>query len=180
MTEKEITQSQFIPSEEQIPPGFYRRYYRGWKPFWKDFKYLLSHQKHIKRAMNSELLTAAFRERLMLAVTEVNQCSYCRRFHVGQAKKAGISVDEITQYLKGTIPESIPEDQKLAVCYAQHWAESDAETDPDFQDEVTRVYGDQGFEEISMVLQMIRMGNLLGNTTDYWLYKISRGKWGGG
>jgi AhpD family alkylhydroperoxidase len=180
MTEKEITLSHILPEEDQTSPGFWRRYYRGWKSFWKDFKFILSHRKKIKSAMSSDLVTAAFRERLMLAVTEVNQCSYCRRFHVGQAKKVGISVDEVTQYLKGTIPETIPEDQKLAVCYAQHWAETDADPDPDFQDQVKRVYGDKGFEEILMVLRMIRMGNLLGNTADYWLFRISRGKWGGG
>jgi AhpD family alkylhydroperoxidase len=179
VTEKEYNQSQIHPSEDQISPGFQRRYYRGWRSFWKELKFILSHQDKIKSAMNSEILTAAFRERLMLAVTEVNQCSYCRKFHVGQAKNVGISVAEITQYLKGTIPETIPEEQKLAVCYAQHWAENDAKPDPDFQDQVRRVYGEQGLEEISMVLRMIRMGNLLGNTADYLLYKISLGKWGG-
>ena len=128
--------------------------------------------------MRSELLTDAFRERLMLAVTEVNQCSYCRTFHVGQARKAGISPDEITKYLKGTIPEDIPEDQKLAVCYAQQWAESDTEPDPEFQDQVIEAYGEKGFQAISIVLRMIWMGNLMGNTADYLLYKLSFGKLG--
>jgi AhpD family alkylhydroperoxidase len=177
VTDTKLARSEKFPNGDQKPPGFLRRYYRGWKPFWTDLKFLLSRRKQIKAAMNSEMVTSAFRERLMLAVTEVNQCSYCRKFHIGQAKQAGISVDEVSAYLKGTIPESVPEDQKLAVCYAQHWAESDGEPDPDFRDEVMRVYGQRGFKEITMVLYLIRMGNLLGNTLDYFLYRISRGRW---
>ena len=178
MTEKEVNRSDNSSREAQKPGGFQRRYYRGWKPFWQDLKTIISRQDKIKAAMDSSWLSAAFRERLMLAVTEVNQCSYCRRFHVGQAKKAGISTEEITAYLKGTIPEDVPENQKLAICYAQHWAETDVQPDSEFQDQVIQAYGKQGFEEITMVLYMIRMGNLLGNTLDYLLYRISFGKLG--
>ena len=97
---------------------------------------------------------------------------------MGQAKEAGISSEEITEFLKGTIPDVIPGEQKLAVCYAQHWAETDADPDKDLQAEVTETYGEAGFQTISMVLRMIRMGNLLGNTVDYFLFKISFGKLG--
>ena len=164
---------------EQGENGFHRRYYRGWKPFWKDTAYLFSHRDEIKKAMRSDVITSAFRERLMLAVTEVNQCRYCRTFHVGQAREAGISSEEITAFLKGTIPDDIPEEQKLAVCYAQHWAETDTDPDKDLKTQVSETYGEAGFQTISMVLQMIRMGNLLGNTVDYVLFKISFGKLGG-
>lgn len=115
----------------------------------------------------------------MLAVTEVNQCRYCRTFHVGQAREAGISTEEITQYLKGAIPADVPEDQKLAVCFAQHWAENETLPDPEFQAQVIQAYGEKGFQAMSIVLRMIWMGNLMGNTADYLLYKISFGKWGG-
>ena len=115
----------------------------------------------------------------MMAVTEVNRCSYCRTFHVGQARRAGISAQEITQYLKGTIPDHIPEDQKLAVCYAQHWAENNTQPDPEIQAQVIQAYGEKGFQAIGILLRMIWMGNLLGNTVDYLLYKVSFGKLGG-
>ena len=178
MRKEEIARPQAAASEQNSQKGFPRHYYRSWKRFWADLKYMFSHSDRIREAMRSELLTDAFRERLMLAVTEVNQCSYCRTFHVGQARKAGISPDEITKYLKGTIPEDIPEDQKLAVCYAQQWAESDTEPDPEFQDQVIEAYGEKGFQAISIVLRMIWMGNLMGNTADYLLYKLSFGKLG--
>jgi len=158
--------------------GFKRRYYRGLRPLWKDFSYLMANRDKIKEAMRSEWITEGFRERLMLAVTEVNRCQYCWTFHVGQARQAGVSAEEITEYLKGTIPEDIPEDQKLAVCYAQHWAESDRQPDPELQEQVMNAYGERGFEAISIIIRMIWMGNLLGNTADYLLYRISFGRLG--
>ena len=158
--------------------GFTRRYYSSWKAFWYDLSYAFSHRDQIRRAMRSPKVDQTFRERLMLAVTEVNQCRYCRTFHIGQAKEAGISMEEINIYLRGTIPDDIPEEQKLAVCYAQHWAETDASPDNDYQDQVREAYGKDGFEAISTVLRLIRMGNLLGNTWDYFLYRVSFGRLG--
>jgi len=178
LMKNKMTQTQ-TPSATQGMKGFQRRYYRGWKPLWKDLRYLFSNQDQIKEAMRSDLITGDFRERLMLAVTEVNQCRYCRTFHVGQAREAGVSSGEIATFLKGMIPEDVPEDQQLAVCYARHWAENDTISDPEFQEQVVQAYGENGFQAISMVLRMIWMGNLLGNSWDYFLYKISFGKLGG-
>jgi len=158
--------------------GFQRRYYRKWGSFWADLKFLFSHRGQIREVMRSGQISDAFRERLMIAVTEVNGCRYCRTFHVGQAKQAGISIEEITQYLKGTIPEDIPEDQKLAVCYAQHWAENETLADHDYETQMAESYGESVFQAISLLLRMIWMGNLLGNTWDHILYRISFGKLG--
>ena len=169
---------------DEYPPGlgksgFQRRYYQGWRSFWKDFKGLMTRRDQIKLAMRDSKIDSAFRERLMMAVTEVNGCRYCRTFHIGQAKEAGISMEEINTYLLGNIPDDIPEEQKLAVCYAQHWAENDASADEDYEEQVREWYGEESFQSISVVLRMIWMGNLLGNTWDYVLYRISFGKLGG-
>jgi len=169
------------PTDQSQPKAknkFQRRYYESWSSFWKDLKYLISNRAQIKIAMSSPKLPPAFRERLMLAVTEVNLCRYCRTFHVGQAKQAGIPMEEILIYLKGTIPEEIPAEQKMAVCYARHWAETDNQPNAHYIDQIKVTYGDDGFQAINMVLRMIRMGNLLGNTWDYFLFKMSFGNLG--
>jgi AhpD family alkylhydroperoxidase len=158
--------------------GFQRRYYRKWGAFWTDLKFLLRQQDQIRQVMRSGLIPPAFRERLMLAVTEVNGCRYCRTFHVGQAKQAGIPISEITEYLKGCIPEEVPDEQKLAICYAQHWAENETQADPDLISQMIEAYGESEFQAINILLRMIWMGNLLGNTWDYILFKISFGKLG--
>ncbi len=71
-----------------------------------------------------ELLSPAFRERLMLVVTEVNGCRYCRAFHASEALKVGITDSELAQLLAGQIPTDAPDDEIPAMIYARYWAES--------------------------------------------------------
>jgi AhpD family alkylhydroperoxidase len=107
---EERTPESHNPPTDLGKDGFQRRYYSSLRNFWKDLSYLISHRAEIKEAMLSDRVTTAFRERLMLAVTEVNQCRYCRTFHIGQAKQAGIPIEEISEYLKGSIPDDVPEE----------------------------------------------------------------------
>jgi AhpD family alkylhydroperoxidase len=157
---------------------FRKRYYTDLKSFWWDFRYVISRRSDIKAAMQNRGISKAFRERLMMAVTEVNDCRYCRRFHTHQAFQAGIPEEEIKTYLSGALPEDIPNDQKLAVAYAKYWAERDADPEPESSNRLQEEYGLEGYQAIEILLYMIRMGNLLGNTWDYFLYRISFGNWG--
>ncbi len=157
---------------------FRKRYYSSWRVFWKDFLVLLSQRNQIKKALRENRISPAFRERLMMAVTEVNDCRYCRTFHTQQAYQAGLSEQEIKTYLSGIIPEDMPPEEKLAVCYAKYWAENDAQPDLESQNQIREAYGEEGFDAIQIILRMIRMGNLLGNTGDYILFRISFGRLG--
>jgi AhpD family alkylhydroperoxidase len=159
--------------------GFNRRYYRGLKEFWGDFSYLISHRSHIRDAVGANGLPLDFRERLMLTVTEVNQCRYCRTFHVQQAELAGLTGSEIKAYLDGAVPREVPEDQRLAVSYARFWAETAANPPQEIRDQVRNEYEENLFQSIEITLRMIWMGNLLGNSFDFLLFRISSGRWGG-
>ena len=44
-----------------------------------------------------------FRERIMLAVTEVNGCRYCSYFHSKQALEAGMTAAEVKQLANGDL-----------------------------------------------------------------------------
>ena len=114
----------------------------------------------------------------MLAVTSVEGCRYCSYFHSKLALKGGISQEEIGRLLSGDV-EDCPEEEALAVLYAQHWAESNAHPDPVAVEKLQEIYGPNKTEAIHLMLRMIRLGNLLGNTWDYLLYRISFGKWRG-
>lgn len=65
----------------------------------------------------------------------------------------------------------------MAVIYAQYWAESNANPDPEAVLKLQETYGVEKAEAINLVLRMIRLGNLTGNFFDYLLYRISLGKW---
>jgi AhpD family alkylhydroperoxidase len=78
---------------------FQKRTYQGLGEVWEDFHYIIKRRPIIRRAMR-ELLSPAFRERLMLVVTEVNGCRYCRTFHASEALKEGITDTELAELLK--------------------------------------------------------------------------------
>ena len=156
---------------------FQKRIYQSLNEVWEDFRYIIKRRPIIKRAMR-ELLSPAFRERLMLVVTEVNGCRYCRTFHAKGALQAGITDAELAELLAGQIPTDTPEEEIPAMIYARYWAESDAQPAPEDVQELMDVYGEEKAEAIHIVLRMIRMGNLMGNTADYILYRLTFGKAG--
>ncbi len=57
----------------------------------------------VRRTMR-ELIPAAFRERLMMVVTEVNGCRYCSYMHARLALSAGASQEELRQTVVGHHP----------------------------------------------------------------------------
>jgi AhpD family alkylhydroperoxidase len=152
---------------------FRRRIYRSWSPLWQDIK----RAKENRDSLRSGLVSYAFRERLMLTVTEVNGCRYCSYFHAKEALKAGLSEEETRRYLQGDL-KSAPADELPALLYAQHWADHDAKPDQSLRQNLFQTYGNEKAEAIETVLTMIRMGNLLGNLGDYLLYKLSFGRRG--
>lgn len=158
---------------------FNRRIYKNPLAIWRDFRHVFSRRPLIRKTMSGELVSEAFRERLMVTVTEVNGCRYCRYFHASEALKAGVSQAELEEFMKGAIPADTPPEEYQALAYAQHWAENDAQPDPAFAEKLRATYGEETAEAIHLILRMIRVGNLLGNTWDYILFRLSFGRLGG-
>ena len=135
-------------------------------------------RKQIKTLKSGGTIDRAFRERLMLAVTEVNGCRYCAYAHARMALSAGLTQTDIDALAEGSLRGSPPE-QIPALLYAQHWAETDAKPDSEARQRVLETYGQSKTEAMELSLRMIRVGNLLGNTWDYLIYRVSFGRWGG-
>lgn len=154
---------------------FKKRTYKNPKELVADLLFPVRNREELREITNKRLISPAFQERLMLAVTSVEGCRYCSYFHSKLALKGGIAQEEIGKLLSGDF-EDCPEDEALAVLYAQHWAESNARPDPEAVEKLKNTYGSEKVEAIHLILRMIRLGNLLGNTWDYLLYRISFGK----
>ena len=157
---------------------FNKRTYKNLKNFFSDVVFPIKNRTRLKEVTNKKLILPAFRERLMLAVTAVDGCRYCSYFHAKQALKSGLTPEEIRRLLSGDV-DNCPEEEAVAVIYAQHWGESDGQPDPEAVQKLQQAYGVERAEAIHLMLQMIRLGNLLGNSWDYFLYRISFGKWQG-
>jgi len=156
---------------------FKKRKYKNLKDVHSDLWFPIRNRGRLREITRKELISPAFRERLMLAVTAVNGCRYCSYFHTKQALKSGITAEEISDLLAGDVA-NCPQDEAVAVAYAQHWAESDAHPDPEAAKRLQQTCGREKTEAIHLILRMIRMANLLGNSWDYLIYRISFGRKG--
>ncbi len=156
---------------------FNKRIYHSFKAIINDSSAIFKRRLEIKSLMHGDSISDAFRERIMLAVTEVNGCRYCQYAHAKMALNAGLSDSEIEDLSQG-IFHNCPSEEVPALLYAQHWAEYDAEPDPQTRQQVIDVYGESKVQGMELVMRMIRMGNLMGNTWDWLLYRLSFGRWG--
>jgi AhpD family alkylhydroperoxidase len=156
---------------------FRKRTYNNPGEFLGDINFLFKNRNKMPKVRSGALVSPAFRERIMLAVTAVNGCRYCTYFHAGEALKSGLSQSEISQLLSGSVL-NCPQEEASAIIYAQHWAESNACPDPSALSKLQDVYGPEKSDAINLILRMIRIGNLMGNSWDYMLYRVSFGNWG--
>jgi len=150
---------------------FRKRTFNSFGQFIKETLGLLKSWRRIREAMRSEVISPAFRERLMLAVTAVNDCRYCSYAHSKEALKHGVSQPELEQILSGEF-KGCPRREIPAILYAQVWAESDGQPPAESLDELKKHYSPQEVEYVHLYLRMIRMGNLAGNSWDYMLSRI--------
>jgi len=156
---------------------FRKRFYNSGQEFMVDILYLARNIRWLKSGNFNGAISPSFRERLMLTVTAVYGCRYCSYFHARQGLKSGVNSEEAVALLAGSL-EMCPPEEAMALLYAQHWAESNANPDTEAIERLERAYGKETAKAIHLMLRMVRIGNLAGNLWDYFLYKLSRGKWG--
>lgn len=152
-----------------------KRTFRSFRQFWQELFFILKNYKQIKSAVRDSDISSAFRERLMLAVTSVNDCRYCSYHHTQLALKEGVSAEEAAELLRGSV-DNCPSEEAAALMYAQHWAESDGNPDSEAVHRIIENYGEKTLHDIDMLLHMIRMGNYSGNAVDMIRAKMPFGK----
>ena len=113
----------------------------------------------------------------MLAVTQVNECRYCAHHHAQGALTDGLAADEIADLLAGEF-EACPPEERPALLYAEHWADTGGDPDPEAREKIVATYGEEKTQAIEIVLRMISAGNYMGNTWDSLLYRVSGGRLG--
>lgn len=157
---------------------FPKRTYGNLRELFSDIFAILSQPQRVRKALRGNLVSAATRERLMLVVTQVNGCRYCSNFHSAEALRVGVSADDIDLLMKGDMPVSAPPAERAALHYARHWAEHNANPEEAETSRLIEVYSQETADAVLILLRMIRIGNLSGNTLDSWLYRLSYGRWG--
>jgi len=140
--------------------------------FTADVKNIFDHMDALRRAARSGRVSHAFAEKIMMVVTSVNGCRYCSYGHSRAALAAGVSDSEL-QKLMALDLGTFPENEAVALTFAQHYAESCCNPDPAAWQRVTSYYGEEAANDIMTYLRMITFGNLLGNTFDALLSRFS-------
>lgn len=119
----------------------------------------------VVRAVRHSRLNGQLVERVMLAVTAVNGCRYCSWVHARAALHGGISWAEVRALLASQFA-GVPSEEVPFLAFAQHYAES--REHPTRQARVTllRTVGLARAGDLLVLLQLITIGNLVGNTLD--------------
>lgn len=154
-------QSRMFKIKEQL-----KNIYQGSKGF-----VLLKYQKKTK-LMNKKL-----KERIMLAITEVNGCAMCSYVHTKVALSSGMSSNEINEILDGN-SNNIPDSDAVAYMFAQEFAYTKENPSESSIDRLIEDYGYDKAELIVAACHMITMTNGMGISMDnlYNRIKFKRDK----
>ena len=167
-----------MPTYRDLRKEFGRRTYNSIDHMLEDLSTLRLRMRRLREDDRRGLVTRSFRERLMLAVTSVNECRYCSWAHARVALKAGVTGKEVKELLCGTVDCS-PVVEGPALLYALHWAEQAGSPDPEARETMVKAYGEERAAAIERALRTIWTGNLIGNTIDYVLFRLTLGRVGG-
>ena len=132
---------------------------------------LVSNMRALHRANKAGRVSPVFRERIMLAVTEVNGCRYCSYAHTGMALKTGMSEQEVEGMLGGDI-STAPEWERVALLYAQHYAESGGQPDPEADARLVHLYGEELARDIRAYASMMMVANIMGIALERFLNRF--------
>lgn len=120
------------------------------------------------RALIRPATSPVLREKIMLAVTAVNDCRYCAWAHTRLALSQGMSIEEINQILHHSAnlrAESAAD--AAAILFAQHFADTRGKIDPAARETLRGHFSNRQVREILAYIHAIYLGNLVGNTFEY-------------
>ena len=137
----------------------------------KDTTSLVINLQSILDTITSERISRVFGEKIMLAVTSVNQCRYCTWLHSDLALSAGADKDQISMIL-GQQFEEVSQEELPALSYAFHVAETNRNPSIKMTSELYHTYGAEKAKDIENYIQLIYFGNLSGNTFDAFLSRL--------
>ncbi|AIS32397.1 carboxymuconolactone decarboxylase family protein [Methanobacterium formicicum] len=141
-------------------PGFGRELYSVRESYWIFYQGMRTIRFMFKARRNREL-DQKFVERLMLRVTEVNDCALCSYAHSKRALESGMTSEEIQKMLQG-IMEDVPAPELPAVMFAQHYADTRGNPTPESWERIVEIYGPSKAKGILGSIRTIMIGNTYG------------------
>ena len=156
-----------VPSSRN---AYAKRFYTP-PTFLRDLGALLWHLPGLVRAVRSVRVSRQFGEEIMLAVTQVNGCRYCSYMHSRMALRAGVTAEELERLMAQEIG-AFPEEEAVALAFAQHYAESAGKPGAEAAARLQSYYGASMARDIMAYIRAITFSNLAGNTVDAFLSRL--------
>lgn len=153
--------------------GFRKRFYTL-RTFFGDLRDLVAHIPALISTIRNKRISRPFAEKIMLSIASVNECSYCSYLHTKTALKGGVSEKEINNLLTQGIGD-FPEDESVAIAFAQHYAETGRKTDQEAERRFRNYYGPKVSQDIVNYIRIVNFFTLSGNTAYAFLSRL-RGK----
>lgn len=150
--------------------NFKKRYFRTIKEYFAQIKKSTSYAKKAKNMDEKDKISPDFAEKIMLAVTGVNDCVYCSYRHAKTALERGVTLNEVQDILRKEFG-NFSEKEKIALLYAQHWTEKACNPDMDARKRMIEYYGEKKTEYIEFYLHIVYMGNIIANTAEAYRKK---------
>lgn len=110
-------------------------------------------------------LSPEFSERIMLAVSSVNQCSACSYLHTQAALEKGVQNEVIKAILEGDLG-SFSDEEMPAVLFGQHFAETRGQVSEEAKSRFSQAYGPDLALKIESYITLVCFGNLCSNTVE--------------
>ena len=139
---------------------FYKKIY-GHCDFYKSLILLFRSVKYLRLNRKKKFIAPQFRERIMLAVTEVNGCEACSYAHTKYALEEGMSPEEISAILSGET-ENIPKNELVGILFAQHYADKNGKTSKESWQRLVGKYGQESAMIILAIIRMMHAANIYG------------------
>lgn len=126
------------------------------------------------RAIRADRVDKQFAEKIMLAVTAVNECRYCTRYHTGLARETGVAQTTIDHILQRDIEAAVSQMERPALVFAQRYAEADGNPPSQTHSELRETYDTATAADVVAFVRAIYFGNLAGNTVDALRFAAGR------
>lgn len=139
---------------------YYKNIYSH-KEFYNSLLLLFKSIKPLKLNKEAQHVSPQFKERIMLAVTEVNGCEACSYAHTKFALEEGMDKDEIKAILSGDLA-NIPDEEIPAIMFAQHYADEKGAYSPEAWQRLVAEYGEEKAEVILAMIRVMMSGNIYG------------------
>lgn len=124
------------------------------------------------KALVKPATSPALREKIMLAVTSVNDCRYCSWVHTGLALENGVDLAELQHMLDQSTFGEVNEREAIAILYGKHFADTLRQPSTEAERALDTAWTPEQRGEIMAYIHAIYFANLSGNSADAWLARL--------